>query len=66
MRLFFLLKRAKHGNFLLIKSKLGAGVVAQWLSVHGPLLGDPGFTGSDPGCGHGTAWQGMLWQAYHV
>ena len=45
---------------------LGAGPVAQGLSVHFPLLGGPGFTGSDPGCGHGTAWQAMLWQASHV
>ena len=21
----------------------------------------PGFTGSDPGCGHGIPWQAMLW-----
>ena len=34
-----------------------AGLLAQWLSSHVPLLGGPGFTGSDPGCGHGTAWQ---------
>ena len=26
-----------------------------------PLLRDQGFAGSDPGCGHGTAWQAMLW-----
>ena len=40
---------------------LGAGPVAQCLSSHVLLLGVPGFTGSDPGCGHGTAWQAMLW-----
>ena len=34
--------------------KLGAGTVAQQLSSHVPLLGGPGFAGSDPGCGHGT------------
>ena len=40
----------------------GAGPVAQWLSSHVLLLGSLGFTGSDPGCGHGTAWQkAMLW-----
>ena len=27
----------------------GAGPVAQWLSSHVPLLGGPGFTGSDRG-----------------
>ena len=31
---------------------LGAGLVAQWLSAHVPLLSHPGFAGSDPGCGH--------------
>ena len=36
---------------------VGAGPVAQRLSAHVPLLGGPGFAGSDPGCGHGTAWQ---------
>ena len=39
----------------------GAGLVAQWLSVHVPLLGGLGFAGSDAGCGHGTAWHAMLW-----
>ena len=29
--------------------------MAQRLSSHVPLLGSPGFTGSDPGGGHGTA-----------
>ena len=41
--------------------RCGAGPVAQRLSLHVPLLGGPGFAGSDPGCGHGTAWQAMLW-----
>ena len=36
---------------------VGAGLVAQRLSSHVLLLGSPGFTGSDPGCRHGTAWQ---------
>ena len=36
---------------------LGAGPVAQRLSAHVPLLGGLGFTGLDPGCGHGTTWQ---------
>ena len=31
--------------------------MAQRLSVHVLLLSGPGFTSSDPGCGHGTAWQ---------
>ena len=31
--------------------------VAQQLSAHVLLLGGPGLAGSDPGCGHGTAWQ---------
>ena len=38
-----------------------AGLVAQQLSLHGPLLSGLGFTGSDPGCRHGTAWHTMLW-----
>ena len=44
-----------------ILKDLGAGLVAQRLSSHIPLLGSPGFAGSDPGCGHGTAWHAMLW-----
>ena len=35
----------------------GASPVAQRLSSYVPLLGGPGFAGSDPGCRHGTAWQ---------
>ena len=35
----------------------GARLVAQPLSLHVPLLGGLGFAGSDPRCGHGTAWQ---------
>ena len=38
------------------KLNIGASPVAQRLSVHVLLLGGPGFAGSDPGCGHGTAW----------
>ena len=35
---------------------------AQWLSkVCMFHFGGPGFTSSDPGCGHGTACQAMLW-----
>ena len=34
-----------------------ASPVAQRLSSHVPLFGGPGFTGSDSGCGHGTAWK---------
>ena len=40
-----------------IQRILGAGPMAQWLSSHVPLLGDSEFAGSDPRCGHGTAWQ---------
>ena len=39
----------------------GARPVAQQLGSHVLLLGGPGFTGLDPGCRHGTAWQAMLW-----
>ena len=35
----------------------GGQPVAQWLSSHVLLLGGPGFTGSDPRCGHGNTWQ---------
>ena len=35
----------------------GAGLVAQWLSLHVLLLGGPGFAGLDPVCGHCTAWK---------
>ena len=38
----------------------GASPVAQQLNAQGPLLGGLGFSGSDPGCRHGTAWQAML------
>ena len=31
--------------------------MAQRLRLRVPLLGGLGFAGSDPGCGHGTAWQ---------
>ena len=34
-----------------IKNKKGARLVAQQLSSHIPLLGIPGFSGLDPGCG---------------
>ena len=40
---------------------MGAGPVAQWLNADVLLLGSPGFTSSDPRCGHSTAWQAMLW-----
>ena len=39
----------------------GACLVAQQLGSNVPLLGSPGFVGSDPGCGHGTTWHAMLW-----
>ena len=39
----------------------GAGPLVQWLSSHVPLLGGPGFPGSDTVCGHGTTWHAMLW-----
>ena len=35
----------------------GAGWVAQRLNANVPLLSGPGFAGSDPRWGHGTAWQ---------
>ena len=38
-----------------------AGPVVQRLSSHVLLLGGPGFAGSDPGCGQGTAWHTVLW-----
>ena len=46
---------------MLIRQETGAGPMAQRLSAHVALLSGPGFTGSDPGCGHGTAWHTMLW-----
>ena len=39
----------------------GASLVVQRLTSHILLLRGPGSAGSDPGCGHGTAWQAMLW-----
>ena len=54
-------------NFISVtfKGKRGACPVAQRLSAHIPLRG-PEFTDSDPGCGHGTAWQAMLWWVSHI
>ena len=43
------------------KAPGAAGREVQRLSAHVPLLGGPGFLGSDPGCRHGTAWHTMLW-----
>ena len=43
------------------RQSIGAGPVAQQLSAHVPRLGGLGFACPDPGCGHGTAWQAMLW-----
>ena len=40
--------------------------MARRLSAHVPLLGGPGFAGSDPGCGRGTTRQATLWQASHI
>ena len=40
--------------------------MAQRLSAHALLLGGLGFADLDPGCGHGTAWHAMLWQASHI
>ena len=39
----------------------GASLMVQWLSAHILLLSGPGFTGLDPGCGHGTTCHTMLW-----
>ena len=42
------------------ESSVGADLVVQWLSAH-ILLRWPGVHRSDPGCGHGTTWQAILW-----
>ena len=41
---------------------------ARWHSgkVYTFRFGSLGFPGSDPGCGHGTAWHAMLWWASHI
>ena len=39
------------------RPRFWAGLVAQWLSLHVPLLCGPGFASSYLRCGHGTAWQ---------
>ena len=53
------------GTIFLTKKKkeitLGAGPVAQRLSLLVLLLSGLGFAGSVPRCGHGTAWHAMLW-----
>ena len=43
-------------------SYMGAGPVAEWLSLHVSALAVKGFTGSDPGHGPGTIHQAMLRQ----
>ena len=47
-------------------SRAGASPVVQRLSSHVLQLSGLGFAGSDPGCGHGTAWHAMLWEASHI
>ena len=43
---------------MILKIQLpGAGLVAQWLSSHIPLLSRPGFASLAAGRGHGIAWQ---------
>ena len=44
-------------NVTALESDKGDSLVAQQLSAHLLLLSSLGFAGSDPGCGHGTAWQ---------
>ena len=44
------------------KNSLGAGPVAEWLSLHAPLQAAQCFIGSNPGRGHGTAHQTTLRQ----
>ena len=51
----------KWADFEDLKITKGAGLVAQLLSAHVLPLSSLGFAGSDPGCGHGTAWLAMLW-----
>ena len=41
---------------------LGAGPVAEWLSLRSPLQAAQCFVGSNPGRGHGTAHQITLRQ----
>ena len=45
----------KRGERFHLMDQTGADPVVQRLSVHVLLLGGPGFAGSDPRCGHGTA-----------
>ena len=57
----------KHFVVSFIRSFIpGASPVVQRLRLHVLLLGGLGLAGSDPGCGHGTAWHTMLWQASHI
>ena len=39
---------------------MGAGPVAEWLSLHAALQAAQCFIGSNPGPGHGTAHQALL------
>ena len=42
------------------RPRMGAGPMAEWLSLWAPALAGLGFTGSDPGHEHGTAHWAML------
>ena len=42
------------------KEELGVSHVAEWLSSHTPPSAAQGFTGSDPGHGHGTTHRATL------
>ena len=40
--------------------------MAEWLSLRAPLQAAQGFSGSNPGRGHGTAHQAMLRAVSHM
>ena len=64
-----LLKKSKNkGRFNKIMHQKVLRGPAQWRShsVYTFCFDSSGFAGSNPGCGHGTAHQAMLWQVSHI
>ena len=60
--LFFWYQKVVSHNTHIKVNIIGAGLVAEWLSLRTPLQAAQCFVGSNPGRGHGTAHQTMLRQ----
>ena len=51
---------------MMTKPRVGRWPCGRVVKFAHSALAAQGFTGSDPGCGHGTAHQAMLWQVAHI